>query len=46
MTLGGGAHELLLPEGEKVGMRGLGSCEQSQPPYPLTLPSPRRGEEA
>jgi len=34
----------LLPEGEKVGMRGLADCEHPRGSSPLTLLSPRRGE--
>jgi hypothetical protein len=38
------APKLLLPVGEKVGMRGLGALAYWQPSNPLTLPSPPRGE--
>jgi hypothetical protein len=44
MILSGGAAKLLLPVGEKVGMRGFGGTETSQVSYPLTLPSPPWGE--
>jgi len=40
----GRAAKLLLPGGEKAGMRGLGHFEDSRPTNPLTLPSPRWGE--
>ena len=35
---------LALPGGERIEERGLGGCEHSRSAYPLTLPSPRRGE--
>ncbi len=35
---------LLLPVGEKAGLRGFGVVEYSHALNPLTLPSPRRGE--
>jgi hypothetical protein len=38
------ATQLPLPGGERIEERGLGARESTQAPYPLTLPSPRRGE--
>ena len=45
MIVGEHRPQLLLPGGEKVGMRGLNPLEYSQPLNPLTLPSPPGGEE-
>jgi hypothetical protein len=38
------ATHLPLPGGERIEERGLAVREFSLPSYPLTLPSPRRGE--
>jgi hypothetical protein len=38
------ATQLPLPGGERIEERGLDACQLSLPPYPLTLPSPHRGE--
>jgi len=35
---------LALPGGERIEVRGLDMSELSRSPYPLTLPSPLRGE--
>jgi hypothetical protein len=35
---------LPLPGGERIEVRGLGFLAYSIASYPLTLPSPRRGE--
>ena len=39
-------HTAMLPlaGGERIEERGLGVGELSRRPYPLTLPSPHRGE--
>jgi len=39
-----GTTKLPLPGGERIEVRGLGDRGFSLPSYPLTLPSPRRGE--
>jgi len=38
------ATKLLLPEGEKAGMRGFDVVDNSHALSPLTLPSPHWGE--
>jgi hypothetical protein len=44
MTSTRGAAVLLLPDGEKAGIRGIEFVENSLRLIPLTVPSPRRGE--